>query len=127
MTNKEFNVSNKRIEEEDIKVPNGVKATNVITVSFLDATQKHWKIRVESVSLENYDAESGEYITLRRIDNTIIPFGTNFKSVDFCFQDDEIDLANGARFTITVRASTKEEMKIYVFVLNDGEWALKEE
>lgn len=126
MADKEFNVANKRIEEEDIKAPSGVKATNLITVSFLNATQEHWSLRVESVSLENYDAESETYITLRRTDSTTIPFVTNCKSFDFGFEDDEVDLANGARFTMTVRASTKDPMKTHIFVLQDEEWVLEE-
>lgn len=127
MADKEFNVTNKRIEEDDFKAPSGVKATNVITVDFLNATQKHWSLRVESVSLENYDAESETYITLRRTDSAIIPFGTTCKSVDFGFEDDEVDLANGARFTMTVRANTNDPMKKHVFVLQDEEWVLKVE
>lgn len=118
-------VTNDVVDIKDIKADNGKKKINRITVNFLNASKKGWRIRVETATLKNYIEETGGYVVLKQIAPCIGL--TNCKSVDFLFEDDEIILIDGAEFTITVRKTIWDKNEEYIFVLKNEKWKLKEE
>lgn len=120
-------VTNESVEVNDVKALNGKKVINRITVEFLHADEKGWRIRVETATLKNYIEETGENVILDPIIRNPHIGLTNCKSVDFFFEDDEIILIDGAEFTITVRTTVWDKMEEYTFVLKDEEWELKED
>lgn len=126
MNNRIKSVSSERVEVNDIKAPNGKKGINRITVEFLSADEKGWRIRVETATLKNYVEETGGNVVLNPIINPHIGL-INCKSVDFLFEDDEIILIDGAEFTITVRTTIRDKMENYTFVLKNEKWELKED
>ena len=121
------NVVNERVEIKDIKATDGKREINRITVEFLHAEEKEWRICVETAILKNYVEETGEMVSLASLVRDPHIGLTNCKSIDFFFEDDEIILIDGAEFSITVRTTIWDKMETYTFVLKDNSWELKEE
>lgn len=126
MNDKIKSVTNERVEIEEKKSPNGKKEVNKITVEFLNAEKKGWKIRVETATLKNYIEETGDKIFLAPVDKRLPIRLTNCKSIDLQFEDDKIILIDGAEFTIAVRTTIWDKIESYTFVLRNNEWKLKE-
>lgn len=127
MNDKIKSVTNERVEIEEKKSPNGKKEVNKITVEFLNAGKKDWRIRVETATLKNcIDEETGDKIFLDPVPKDLHIGLTNCKSIDLQFEDDEIILIDGAEFTIAVRTTIWDKIESYTFVLRNNEWKLKE-
>ena len=121
------NVVNERVEIEDIKATDCKREINRITVEFLHAEEKGWKILIETATLKNYVEETDEMVSLAPLVRNPHIGLTNCKSIDFFYEDDEIILIDGAEFSITVRTSIWDKMETYTFVLKGESWELKED